>query len=64
MPFNTYETRIMQTLVWGRIDTLREYINTEDYTAKHGERLSEAVRQADQRYLSELLTIANKLDQA
>lgn len=62
MTFTPYETNVLQTLVWGRIDTLRNHINSEDYTAKHGERLGEAVRQADTRYLNDLLILATKLD--
>jgi hypothetical protein len=60
---NTYEIRVLQMLVNARADKLREFIDSEDYTIKHGD-MAQAVKDADTRYLSELTALETKLDQA
>jgi hypothetical protein len=57
---NTYEIHVLQTLVNLRADNLRDFIASEDYAAKHGD-MAQAVKDADARYLSELIALENKL---
>jgi hypothetical protein len=57
---NTYEIRVLQTLVNLRADNLRDFIARKDYTAKHSD-MAQAVKDADTRYLSELTALETKL---